>query len=321
VDAGGRKALQMDGDHLCAMGLVWGTARCFVSPESALTVAHMRLAQRVHAEFETVTDTLLVKAHANCSTRYNFNNDVAWDFRRPSLTVSFIPRGARVTMTMEPDVMQKAVILAMNPCSVLRRFAIAADVLPTPLREIVEGGQPGLASQLTLPLRSDISSLVDDLTGSRLHGSLRALQAEARCSELFALVISAWKEHLDVGHDARAQARDTEIVAAARRILTERYANPPTVRALASQLGTNKTKLNRLFQEATGVTPRTYWLQQRIERAESLLTEGRLNLAQIAEAVGYQHQSSFTAAFCNALGMCPREYRRNAALHRQSSTN
>ena len=42
--------------------------------------------------------------------------------------------------------------------------------------------------------------------------------------------------------------------------------------------------------------------------ARALLQEGRLNIAQISETVGYQHQSSFTAAFRDIVGMCPRDY-------------
>jgi AraC-like DNA-binding protein len=41
--------------------------------------------------------------------------------------------------------------------------------------------------------------------------------------------------------------------------------------------------------------------------------EATLTIAQVAERVGYEHQSSFTAAFRSQVGMSPREYRRHRA--------
>jgi AraC-like DNA-binding protein len=41
-----------------------------------------------------------------------------------------------------------------------------------------------------------------------------------------------------------------------------------------------------------------------------------MNLAQVADAVGYQHQSSFTAAFRDATGLSPGRY---AQLARQGA--
>jgi AraC-like DNA-binding protein len=38
-----------------------------------------------------------------------------------------------------------------------------------------------------------------------------------------------------------------------------------------------------------------------------------LTIAQVAERVGYEHQSSFTAAFRGHVGMSPREYRKHRA--------
>jgi len=311
LDPAARMLVELDGDRmgLHRMGVAWGEACSFVGTETAITVAHTRIVRHVRAAYEITDDTLLVKAHVNCSTRYDIDGRGEWIFRRPSVTVSFLPAGARVVISMDPEVIQTVVILGISPRRVLSRYHLDPDELPEPLRNILEDRHCGPASLATLPLRSDVSGLVRDLTSSRLQGQLRALQVEARCSELFALVVAAWNDHLGAGRSNKAHTRGTEIVAAARRILAERYANPPTAQALACELGTNKTKLNDLFQQATGVTLHTYGSQQRIERAQSLLMEGQLSLAQIATAVGYQHQSSFTAAFRDAVGMCPREYR------------
>jgi predicted oxidoreductase len=49
--------------------------------------------------------------------------------------------------------------------------------------------------------------------------------------------------------------------------------------------------------------------ERRVREAQQLLMEATLTIAQVAERVGYEHQSSFAAAFKNQVGMSPREYR------------
>ena len=127
---------------------------------------------------------------------------------------------------------------------------------------------------------------------------------------MFVLILSAWKESSATPAQHGLRSRDAELVASARRILLQRLANPPTLQELAHELGTNRNKLNQIFQRGMGITPKAFCVQRRIERAQALLHEGRLNVAQIAEVVGYQHQSSFASAFREVVGVCPRAYGR-----------
>ena len=82
---------------------------------------------------------------------------------------------------------------------------------------------------------------------------------------------------------------------------------------LARDLGTNPNKLQASFKAAFGITIGDYCLERRIREAQQLLLEGKLSVAEVAERVGYGHQSNFAAAFSSHLGMSPREYRRHRA--------
>ncbi|MFO1273337.1 MAG: helix-turn-helix transcriptional regulator [Rubrivivax sp.] len=82
---------------------------------------------------------------------------------------------------------------------------------------------------------------------------------------------------------------------------------------MAREVGTSQNKLKAVFKAAFGVTMAEYCLEQRIRGAQQLLLEAALTIAQVAERVGYEHQSSFTAAFRGHVGMSPREYRRHRA--------
>lgn len=53
-----------------------------------------------------------------------------------------------------------------------------------------------------------------------------------------------------------------------------------------------------------------------MREAQQLLLEAKLSMAEVAERVGYAHQSNFAAAFSGHMGMSPREYRRHrGAVH------
>jgi AraC-like DNA-binding protein len=110
--------------------------------------------------------------------------------------------------------------------------------------------------------------------------------------------------------------RNLDLVCGARRALDLRFAAPPTTDELAAELGTNRNTLNEIFERSIGTTIKQYCVQRRIERAIALLNEGVLNMAQIAEAIGYQHQSSFAAVFRERVGVSPRHYLRVMSSNR-----
>jgi AraC family transcriptional regulator len=84
--------------------------------------------------------------------------------------------------------------------------------------------------------------------------------------------------------------------------------------ALAGIAGMSTYHFARRFKETTGVSPHAYVLLRRIRRAESLLLDPAVSLAEIAAACGFSSQAHFTTAFRLRLGTTPHAYRRNAAL-------
>ena len=48
-----------------------------------------------------------------------------------------------------------------------------------------------------------------------------------------------------------------------------------------------------------------------MERAEALLREGKMSVADTARAVGFDSASRFSAAFREKYGVAPSEYKRN----------
>jgi len=65
----------------------------------------------------------------------------------------------------------------------------------------------------------------------------------------------------------------------------------------------------RLFKQRTGLAPHQYLLHRRIEEAKRLLRDTSLDLAEIAQRLGFRDQSHFTARFRKANGMTPKRWR------------
>jgi AraC-like DNA-binding protein len=69
----------------------------------------------------------------------------------------------------------------------------------------------------------------------------------------------------------------------------------------------SESKLQRAFKDHYGMTVFDYGRECRLRRALDLLRMGSVSICQVADLVGYQHQTSFTAAFRDHFGFLPSE--------------
>lgn len=64
-----------------------------------------------------------------------------------------------------------------------------------------------------------------------------------------------------------------------------------------------------LFKQAIGISPHQYGIQQRVERAKTMLTKTDLAIADIALQVGFSSQSHLTQQFKRLTGITPKQIR------------
>ncbi|AMO23647.1 hypothetical protein GCM10027034_37930 [Ramlibacter solisilvae] len=290
------------------LGAGGGTMTSYLTKSAIVSLVDARFDREITYQAEATSDLLLVRAAVSTNCSYEPRGTAPWVFRIPEITVSTIPRGTPMNVRIGAGRHQCAITVLMQPRALFEHYGVVADDLPPPLQRFIEDGRDVPAMEATLPMRPEIAALVEDLRHSRLTGGLRQMQIEGRAAELLALVASTWKARFSSGQSFGLRGRDAELLANARRILLDRCTQPPKLQELASELGTNRTKINQLFRSCIGVTPQEYTLHRRIERAQALIVEGKLNVGQVSDAVGYQHQSSFTTAFREVTGMSPREF-------------
>ena len=101
-------------------------------------------------------------------------------------------------------------------------------------------------------------------------------------------------------------------------IVREMHEQPPrhmdrrvTIEALSRQYHMNPTTLKAAFKAAYGASLAAHIKGHRMEQAARLLRETERSVADIAQAVGYDSPSRFSAAFKETYGVLPREYRRS----------
>jgi DNA-binding response OmpR family regulator len=110
--------------------------------------------------------------------------------------------------------------------------------------------------------------------------------------------------------EATAGDRGLRVVYRAIDILHQEMTNPPRLIDLAHRVGTNHVRLGRAFQAHLGMSPFDYLREQRLVRAQELLTATDRQVQQIAEAIGFKRAGDFTTAFRLRFGIKPRDYRR-----------
>ena len=289
-------------------GLGTGVMRSWHSDNATVMVVDAELHHPQRQRMTVLGDVLLVRAASSGDCRFTTDSGTTWEHRAPAVTVAAIPRGAQLEIEFAAGVLHRSLSVLMPPSALFGLKALAEVDVPAPLRELGESPLVAAKQLLSMPMSPDILSLLYDLRHSRLEGQLRTMQMATRGVELLLLMAAEWSAQTDPAHGSGLLQRDADLLAAARHVLLERCTAPPTLMHLARQLGTNKNKLNRLFRDRFGTTPQGYALERRMERAQSLIAGGRMTFGQVADAVGYQHQSSFTTAFRQALGVSPREY-------------
>jgi AraC family transcriptional regulator len=83
----------------------------------------------------------------------------------------------------------------------------------------------------------------------------------------------------------------------------------PTLEELAAVARLSVYHFARQFKAATGLPPHQYVIARRVERAQQLLHESNLTLAEVALHAGFSDQSQFCRHFKRLVGVTPRQCR------------
>jgi len=130
---------------------------------------------------------------------------------------------------------------------------------------------------------------------------------ELASASLLGYLFAVLSRRIGQGDGAKADGNREEIYESIKYI-HEHYAREIYVAELADLAHLSADRYTTLFKSVTGTTPMRYLLRFRLQRACEMMKHTRLNIQQIASAVGFDDQLYFSRMFKKAYGVTPTEY-------------
>lgn len=120
------------------------------------------------------------------------------------------------------------------------------------------------------------------------------------------------------GYEGALSKSQVDMAKQAERLLSSNLMSRETIAGIAKDMSISATSLKNYFRAVYGQNISEYLKMKRIDEAKKLLTETNLSILEIANNVGFESQSKFTAMFHTALGLTPTEFRRNSRNMKQA---
>lgn len=106
------------------------------------------------------------------------------------------------------------------------------------------------------------------------------------------------------------QSEQVEVIREIHDRLIQKIGERITIEELSKQYLINPTTLKAAFKTVYGTSIAAHIKEHRMKQAAKMLRESDMTIATIAQAVGYDSQSKFTAAFKAFFQVLPKEYKK-----------
>jgi AraC-like DNA-binding protein len=90
--------------------------------------------------------------------------------------------------------------------------------------------------------------------------------------------------------------------------------HPIYLSELSEIAGLSRMHFAAQFRAATGQAPHAYLLRRKVKRAQVLLSDPTLSVADVAAIVGFKNNAHFASAFRKIVGESPSRWRSNICL-------
>ena len=180
------------------------------------------------------------------------------------------------------------------------------DALPAPLEHMLQD-----TKRFHQPL-GKITPAMTQVLQQMLHcpyqGSAQKLYLESKALELFSLQLAILEADSTTPQPNPQKSIDLERIRYAQEILEKQLCNPPSLSALARQVGLNDCTLKRGFRQLLGTTVFGYLRACRMQQAQKQLRSPHVTVAQVAAQVGYRNPEAFSTAFRRQFAISPKAY-------------
>lgn len=105
-------------------------------------------------------------------------------------------------------------------------------------------------------------------------------------------------------------AVDDPLIAQALRLMRSKAVEGLTIEDTLNELLISRRKLEIGMRKAIGLSPAQVLMNEKLNNAKRLLTEGNASISDIAHQCGFSSQSRLTKAFHHEVGTTPRDFRK-----------
>jgi AraC family transcriptional activator of pyochelin receptor len=227
-------------------------------------------------------------------------------WNRPSLLVWAQPQGVDTSEWTAASARERYITISVRPEFLTDHLSTSNAELPKRLSAFLSGAKIDYCQLPLSPLMFEVATRLID---NPLPGPLGLVMTEALALELLCSAVHGFCA--PAGPPAQGcSERELRCLHAARRILMRQFAPVPTIGGLARSIGMAESALTKTFKSVFGQTIFDFSLGCRMHHALTLIRDQRCSVAQVSEAVGYAHPTSFTTAFRRHFGMRPTDVRR-----------
>lgn len=158
------------------------------------------------------------------------------------------------------------------------------------------------------PITPAMAVILTQMLNFNLHPSVKKIYLKAKIYELISLYFNR-PEEADIEQCPFLDDEDNvKKIKLAKEIIIQRMAEPPSLKALAEEVGLSLKKLKEGFKEIYGDTVFSFLFDYKMDFARKLLEKGQHNVNEVGLAVGYSTASHFIAAFKKRFGTTPKKY-------------
>ncbi|MEK6482003.1 AraC family transcriptional regulator [Catalinimonas sp. 4WD22] len=137
---------------------------------------------------------------------------------------------------------------------------------------------------------------------------------ESKTLELLSLMWTQYSDDQKPSHKQRViRERDANALMAARDYVLNHLQSPPSISELAKKAGINEFKLKTGYKQLFNTTVYQHIQSERLNQARALLKEGKWDVSEVADKVGYTNKSHFAARFREKFGILPKQFQKDSA--------
>ena len=282
-------------------------------PGITLETGNFRLHEDIAVRSERTHRSVIFAFSILGNMKYTVNSEKGQNefliYRQGHSVMGYLPKGQQ--NIVRPAMGTRAyyyVHIAIDPLLLKTFLDGQHDQMPIGLHNIVDGAEEQRFYQASI-MSPTVNMAIHQIINCPYRSSLKRLFLEGKVLELISYSLAQSVSSTDtMQKKSELRPDDIERALQARNILISNLEEPPSLLALAKQVGTNKTTLNKGFRQTFGTSVFDYLRIRRLEKARELLDSKKVNVCEAAFHVGYTHQSSFARAFKNHFGTIPKDH-------------